>query len=176
MTPARGTVTERREGEGEEVEEEEEVAVEGEDRKESLMEWIDRQLEEAERKTGGSPWPEEAGGQGGAGGEGRGEVVGDTSKGKSKEGDSKTAERIDAKSHDSTETDSEVEATTDSEIELLESPGVGEGRLLEDSDSEEEQKDRGGEDKGRTLSSSDPTGNPENNSWQGKIAKEDENR
>jgi len=26
--------------------------------KESLMEWIDRQLEEAERKTGGSPWPE----------------------------------------------------------------------------------------------------------------------
>jgi len=26
--------------------------------KESLMEWIDRQLEEAEQKTGGSPWPE----------------------------------------------------------------------------------------------------------------------
>jgi len=26
--------------------------------KESLMEWIDRQLEEAERKTGGSPWPD----------------------------------------------------------------------------------------------------------------------
>ena len=27
-------------------------------RKESLMDWIDRQLLEAERKTGGSPWPE----------------------------------------------------------------------------------------------------------------------
>ena len=26
--------------------------------KESLMQWIDRQLEEAERKTAGSPWPE----------------------------------------------------------------------------------------------------------------------
>ena len=26
--------------------------------KESLMQWIDRQLEEAERKTSGSPWPE----------------------------------------------------------------------------------------------------------------------
>ena len=26
--------------------------------KESLMEWIDRQLEEAERKTSGAPWPE----------------------------------------------------------------------------------------------------------------------
>jgi len=40
---------------------EEEECFETEDKrrgKESLMEWIDRQLEEAERKTGGSPWPE----------------------------------------------------------------------------------------------------------------------
>ena len=153
-----------------EVEEATVVQEEGEeDRKESLMEWIDRQLEEAERKTSGSPWPEEAGGEGGSG---------PGNKVKRSDSASKVAERSDTKSHDSTETDSEIEATTDSDIELLESPRGrgGEGRLLEDSDSEEEQKDKGGEDKDGAWTSSDPTGNPENNSWRVKLAREEENR
>lgn len=51
---------EARNNEGPEKGMEEECLLTGEVRgeKESLMEWIDRQLEEAERKTAGSPWPE----------------------------------------------------------------------------------------------------------------------
>ena len=175
--PGAAETTRGKDGEGatremeEEPRMEEEVVLEEgeEDRKESLMEWIDRQLEEAERKTSGSPWPEEAGGEGGSG-PGNKVTRSDSA--------SKVAERSDTKSHDSTETDSEIEATTDSEIELLESPRGrgGEGRLLEDSDSEEEQKDKGGEDKDGAWTSSDPTGNPENNSWRVKLAREEENR
>ena len=41
-----------------EIEERSENKEEERRSKESLMQWIDRQLEEAERKTAGSPWPE----------------------------------------------------------------------------------------------------------------------